>query len=142
MQGYLDRMKQFLAFRSISTDAQYKPDLAATADFLVDLLASNGFDAKAITGYSNPIVYGHYVVDAALPTYLVYGHYDVQPADLSEGWAQDPFDMLLKDDKIIARGAVDNKGQIMIHIHTILDLIKNNNLQYNIKFMIEGDEET
>ncbi len=135
-------MKQFLAFRSISTDAQYKPDLAATADFLVDILASNGFDAKAITGYSNPIVYGHYVVDAALPTYLVYGHYDVQPADLSEGWAQDPFDMLLKDDKIIARGAVDNKGQIMIHIHTILDLIKNNNLQYNIKFMIEGDEET
>ncbi len=142
MQWYLDLMKQFLSFRSISTDAQYKPDLAKTADFLVELLANNGFEAKAITWYSNPIVYGHYVVDASLPTYMIYGHYDVQPADISEWWEQDPFDMLIKDNKIIARGAVDNKGQIMIHIYTILELIKSNNLQYNIKFMIEWDEET
>jgi acetylornithine deacetylase/succinyl-diaminopimelate desuccinylase-like protein len=82
------------------------------------------------------------MVDEKLPTCLIYGHYDVQPADLSEGWNQDPFDMEVTDEKIIARGAVDNKGQIMIHIISILNAIQTGNLQYNIKFMIEGDEET
>jgi acetylornithine deacetylase/succinyl-diaminopimelate desuccinylase-like protein len=84
LHTYLDYMKQFLAFRSISTDPQYKGELAATADFLVQLLTDHGFTAQAITGYSNPIVVGQYVVDPSIPTYLIYGHYDVQPADISE----------------------------------------------------------
>lgn len=142
MQKYLELMKQFIAFRSISTDTQFKDELEKTAEFLVDLLATNGFEAQAITGYSNPIVYGHYVVDPALPTYLVYGHYDVQPADISEGWEYDPFQLIIQDNKLVARGAVDNKGQIMIHIVTIIDLIKKGELKYNVKFMIEWDEET
>lgn len=137
MQNYLELMKQFIAFRSISTDTQFKDELEKTAEFLVDLLATNGFEAQAITGYSNPIVYGHYVVDPALPTYLVYGHYDVQPADISEGWEYDPFQLIIQDNKLVARGAVDNKGQIMIHIVTIIDLIKKGELKYNVKFMIE-----
>ena len=142
MNKYLELMKQFLSFRSISTDPQYKPEMEKTADFLVALLKNNGFTAETITGYSNPIVYWHYVVDEKLPTYLVYGHYDVQPADKEEGREYDPFNLLIKDNKLIARWAVDNKGQIMIHIVTIIELIKNWQLNYNIKFMIEGDEET
>lgn len=142
MQNYLDLMQQFISFRSISTDEQFKPELEKTAQFLVNLLQSNGFEAQAITGYSNPIVYGHYVVDPSLPTYLVYGHYDVQPADISEWWEYDPFQLVIQDNKLVARGAVDNKWQIMIHIVTIIDLIKKGELKYNVKFMIEWDEET
>lgn len=142
MNHYLEAMKQFLSFRSISTDPQYKPEMEKTAAFLVHMLKNNWFNAQAITGYSNPIVYWHYVVDATLPTYLVYWHYDVQPADKEEWREYDPFNLLIKDNKLIARGAVDNKGQIMIHIVTIIDLIKKGQLKYNIKFMIEGDEET
>lgn len=84
MNNYLALMKEFISFRSISTDEQYKPELEKTAMFLVNLLKDHDFEAQAITGYSNPIVYGHYVVDPTLPTYLIYGHYDVQPADKSE----------------------------------------------------------
>lgn len=109
MNQYLELMKEFLSFRSISTDPQYKPELEKTAEFLVTLLKNNGFEAQAITGYSNPIVYGHYIADPTLPTYLIYGHYDVQPADKEEGREEDPFTMMVKDGKIIARGAVDNK---------------------------------
>lgn len=103
MNQYLEQMKKFIAFRSISTDEQFKTELENTANYLVELLASNGFEAKAITGYSNPIVYGHYVVDSSLPTYMVYGHYDVQPADKEEGWEYNPFELVIKDNKLVAR---------------------------------------
>ena len=109
MQNYLTLMKEFISFRSISTDEQYKEELEKTADFLVNLLKSNGFTARAITGYSNPIVVAEYIVDPSLPTYLVYGHYDVQPADKAEGRSEDPFSLQISDEKITARGAVDNK---------------------------------
>ena len=84
LERYIELMKPFISLRSISTDPQYKEELEKTATFLVDLLESHGFEAKAITGYSNPIIYAHYVVDPDAPTYLIYGHYDVQPADISE----------------------------------------------------------
>lgn len=142
MQNYLTLMKEFISFHSISTDEQYKWELEKTASFLVDLFITNGFSAQAITGYSNPIVYAEYVIDPHLPTYLIYGHYDVQPADKAEGRDEDPFKLQIDKQKITARGAVDNKGQIMIHIVTIIDLIQKGQLKYNIKFMIEGDEET
>lgn len=81
---YLDLMKDFIAFRSISTDATYQDELLKTSDYLVTLLTSYGFSAQAIPGYGNPIVVARYIVDPSLPTYLVYGHYDVQPASLDE----------------------------------------------------------
>lgn len=139
---YLDLMKEFIAFRSISTDAQYKNDMILTAEYLVALLQTYGFEAQAIPWYGNPIVVASYIVDKALPTHLVYWHYDVQPASLEEWWEQDPFDLHVQDEKIVARWAVDNKWQIMIHIATIGKLIQEWRLQYNIKFMIEWDEET
>ncbi len=139
---YLDLMKQFIAFRSISTDPNYKEHMSDTADYLVELLKTYGFQAEAIPWYGNPIVVWSHVTDPALPTYLIYGHYDVQPAAKDEWREQDPFDLHIQDDKIVARGAVDNKGQIMIHIATIGKLVQEGRLQYNIKFMIEGDEET
>ncbi len=142
MKNYLEEMKKFISYRSISTDTQYKNDMSQTANYLCDLLKTYGFETKSITWYGNPIVVASYHHDDSLPTCLIYGHYDVQPADISEWWEQDPFDMQTTDEKIIARGAVDNKGQIMIHIISIGEAIQEWTLQYNIKFMIEGDEET
>lgn len=139
---YLTLMKEFISYPSISTDPQHSGDCAATAEYLVNLLRWYGFTADAITWYGNPIVVASYILNPNLSTYLVYGHYDVQPADIAEWWEQDPFDLQVTDEKIIARGAVDNKGQIMIHIATIGQLIQENSIGFNIKFMIEGDEET
>lgn len=142
MEKYLEQMKKFIAYHSISTDEQYKNDMSQTANYLIKLLNSHGCETQSITGYGNPIVVASYVVDKKLPTCLVYGHYDVQPADISEWRNQDPFAMEVTDEKIIARWAVDNKGQIMIHVISIINAIQNGDLQYNIKFMIEWDEET
>lgn len=140
--SYLQLLEQFIAFKSISTDPAYKNDCKVTADRLVDLLKNWWLDAKVIPNYGNPIVLANYIYDPSLPTLLIYGHYDVQPADASDWRTNDPFTLSQTEQKVFARGAVDNKGQIMIHIYTVLELIKTNNLRYNIKFMIEWDEET
>jgi acetylornithine deacetylase/succinyl-diaminopimelate desuccinylase-like protein len=84
MEKYLEQMKKFIAYHSISTDEQYKNDMSQTANYLIKLLNSHGCETQSITGYGNPIVVASYVVDKKLPTCLVYGHYDVQPADISE----------------------------------------------------------
>lgn len=88
------------------------------------------------------MIYGHYVVDPALPTYLIYGHYDVQPAAMEDGWASDPFVLHDDGERLYARGVADNKGQHLIHLATIFDLIDKQTLRCNIKVLIEGDEET
>ncbi len=140
--SYRSLLTQFISYPSISTDPEHKNDMTQTAWFLVDLLSAHGFTAQAITGYSNPIVVARYITDPSYETVLIYGHYDVQPADLSEGWTNDPFVLTEREWRLYARGVVDNKGQIMIHIATVLDLISQGKLRYNIVFMIEGDEET
>ncbi len=139
---YCDLLKDFITFKSISTDPQYLKETADTADFLSDLFSKNGFTSEVIPGYDNPLVLAHYEADPQAETVLIYGHYDVQPAKQEDGWDNDPFTLDRKNERLFARGAIDNKGQIMIHIATVLDLIKNNNLKYNVKFFIEGNEET
>src|SRR5690606_3164059 len=89
-----------------------------------------------------PIVIGTYIVDEQLPTVLVYGHYDVQPADKADGWSSDPFTVTVTKDKLVARGIVDNKGQNFIHMYTVCSLIQEGTLNKNVIFMIEGNEET
>src|SRR5882724_3554821 len=89
----------------------------------------------------HPVVYGEKIIDAAKPTVLVYGHYDVQPADPLELWNSGPFDPLIKDGKIYARGSCDDKGQVYMHVKALETMVKTNSMTTNIKFCIEGEEE-
>ena len=142
MEKFLALLKASLAFKSVSTDPEFRSEVEACGAWLATQMQAHGFSVQSITGFGNPLIYGHYVVDPALPTYLIYGHYDVQPAALEDGWASDPF--VLRDDgeRLYARGVADNKGQHLIHLATIFDLIEQQKLRYNIKVLIEWDEET
>lgn len=139
---YHSLLTDFLTFKSISTDPAYHQELTQAAMWLHDLFTSDGFESKLVTGYDNPIVLASLKIDPKLPTLLIYGHYDVQPADKSEGWQNEPFTLHTTKDRLIGRGVVDNKGQVMIHIATVLELHKNDALRYNVTFFIEGNEET
>lgn len=139
---YFDLLIRFISFKSISTDPYFQGDCEACADWLIELFQDHHFHTKKITWYGNPLVFASYEIDPNAKTYLIYGHYDVQPADISDGRDTDPFELTQSGNKLIARWSVDNKGQIMIHIATILELISSKELKYNIKFLIEGDEET
>ncbi len=139
---YLDLAKQFISFKSISTDTAFKDEIEKTANWLENLFRTFNFKTKIFRGYGNPIVYASFVVDPNFETVLIYGHYDVQPAKKEDGWDSDPFSLIQRDERLFARGIVDNKGQVLIHIITILELIKSKSLKYNVKFLIEGDEET
>src|SRR5205823_3586550 len=117
-------------------------DIQKTAEWLGDLFKQHGFTVNIVKGYDNPIVVAHYITAPSLPTGLIYGHYDVQPAAKEEGWQSEPFTFTERAGRFYARGAIDNKGQVFVHVTTILQLIKEKKLGYNIKFMIEGNEET
>lgn len=141
--NYKDLLEAFIAFKSISTDTHYKAECEKTALWLQDLFHNNGFVTQLDYGEdSNPLVMAKYIVDPEVETVMVYGHYDVQPAKQSDGWQQDPFSVDIRDQKIIARGAIDNKGQVLVHISTVFDLIESGQLKYNVVFMIEGNEES
>ena len=139
---YHNLLKEFIAFKSISTDPAFKSEMMACADRLVALFGDHGFTTQRLEWYGNPVVFAHYQVSEELPTMLIYGHYDVQPAEQNDGWQSDPFVLTQRDWRLYARGVVDNKWQVLIHIATVLELIVSWNLAYNIKFLIEGDEET
>ena len=141
-QSYVTLLKEFIRFKSVSTDPTFEKDVAKTADFLHSTLSEAGFDSEVITGYDNPLVLARYEVDPKAQTVMVYGHYDVQPAAKEDGWDSDPFELIERDGCLIARGAIDNKGQVMIHIATVIDLIKKKALKYNVIFFVEGNEET
>lgn len=139
---YLTLLKEFLAFPSISTDPQYQEAMLSTAQWLQQTFQSHNFNSQIVTGYSNPIVLSTYITDPTYPTCLIYGHYDVQPASQDEGWQSDPFQLKITDTHLYGRGVIDNKGQVLIHIAAIFELISQQKLRYNIKFMLEGNEET
>lgn len=138
---YRNLLKEFVSFRSISTDEKYSGELEMCASWLHVVFEARGFDVRVITGYGNPIVVARY--DAGKPeTCLIYGHYDVQPAEISEGWTNDPFTLTERDGRLIARGVVDNKGQVAMHMASVFSLIEEGKLRYNVIFFIEGDEES
>lgn len=139
---YHSLLADFIAFKSISTDPAFAKELTQTAHWLCDLFTSEGFESKIVTGYDNPIVLASLKIDPTLPTILIYGHYDVQPAEKNEGWKDDPFTLQTTQERLIGRGVVDNKGQVMVHIANVLELHKNDALRYNVTFFIEGNEET
>lgn len=143
MDSYKRLLADLVALKSISTDKRYKQDVKKTANWLVELLSSYGFDSKLLMGTkTNPYVYGSYVVDPKAETLLIYGHYDVQPAGIEDRWNSPPFELTEREGRLYARGVVDNKGQVLIHLYAIGKLIKEKKLKYNVKFFIEGDEET
>jgi acetylornithine deacetylase/succinyl-diaminopimelate desuccinylase-like protein len=139
---FLDELFDLLRLPSVSADPQYKDSVLATAEFLKQKLIEAGADNVEVcetAGY--PIVYGEKIISADLPTVLVYGHYDVQPADPLELWETPPFEPTIRNEKIYARGACDDKGQLYMHVKAFENMIVNDALACNVKFMIEGEEE-
>ena len=141
-ERFLNELLDLLRIPSISADVKYAGDVNHAAEFVKQQLISAGADKVEVCptkGY--PIVYGEKIMDAGLPTVLVYGHYDVQPADPISLWNSPPFEPVIKDGNIYARGACDDKGQMYMHVKAFEMMLKNNLLPCNVKFMIEGEEE-
>ena len=141
-ERFLEELFELLRFPSVSADPKFKEGVLNTAAFVAQKLKDAGADKVEIcptAGY--PIVYGEKLFDPSLPTVLVYGHYDVQPADPIELWDTPPFEPTVRDGKIYARGAADDKGQFYMHVKAFEYMMKNDQLACNIKFMIEGEEE-
>jgi acetylornithine deacetylase/succinyl-diaminopimelate desuccinylase-like protein len=147
-QRFLDELLDFLRIPSISADSAYSADVFKTAEFVKDKLIAAGVDKVEVcstAGY--PIVYGEKMIDPSLPTVLVYGHYDVQPATPLELWETPPFEPSIRktavhpDGAIFARGACDDKGQVYMHVKAFELMMQTNSLACNVKFMIEGEEE-
>ncbi len=139
---FLDELFELLRIPSVSADGAYKNDVIRAAKFVEQSLLKVGVDHVEICETAGfPIVYGEKIVDPNLPTVLVYGHYDVQPADPLHLWDTPAFEPEIRNGKIFARGACDDKGQFYIHIKAFEALMNNGGLPCNVKFMIEGEEE-
>ena len=141
-QRLLDELFDLLRFQSVSADPKYKQDILKTADFVAEKLRDAGAqNVEVCQTAGNPIVYGEKMIDASKPTVLVYGHYDVQPPDPLELWKTPPFEPTIRNGKISARGACDDKGQFYMHVKAFELMVQTGTLPCNIKFMIEGEEE-
>ena len=139
---FLNELLDLLRIPSVSADSKYKADVARCADAVKEHMIKAGCDkAEVCPTAGNPIVYGEKIIDPKLPTVLVYGHYDVQPPYPLNLWTSGPFEPVIKDGKIYARGACDDKGQMFMHIKALEIMAKTNTLPCNVKVMIEGEEE-
>ncbi|EPR66097.1 dipeptidase [Cyclobacterium qasimii] len=145
---FLDELLDLLRIPSVSADPAYKKDVFKAAEFVKASLEAAGVDYAEIcstAGY--PIVYGEKIIDPAAPTVLVYGHYDVQPADPLDLWDSPPFEPVIKktsshpNGAIFARGSADDKGQFYMHVKAFESMLASGQLNCNVKFMIEGEEE-
>lgn len=139
---FIAELLELLRIPSVSADPGFGDDVRRAADYIAQKLRDAGADQVEIcptAGY--PIVYAEKIVDPALPTVLMYGHYDVQPADPYELWHSPPFEPVVKDGNIYARGACDDKGQLYMHVKAFELMMQQNALPCNVKFMIEGEEE-
>ena len=145
---FLNELFEFIKIPSVSADIKFKDDVLKAANFLENNLIKIGADnVQIFPTDGHPIVYAEKIIDPSLPTVLVYGHYDVQPADPYELWDSDPFDPVVKKTKIhpegaiFARGACDDKGQMFMHLKAFEAMYKSGELHCNVKFMFEGEEE-
>jgi acetylornithine deacetylase/succinyl-diaminopimelate desuccinylase-like protein len=139
---FLEELLALLRIPSVSARTENKNDMLTCAEAVKKSLVDAG--ATTATIYpteGHPIVYAEKIIDPALPTVLVYGHYDVQPADPLELWNSGPFDPVIKDGKIYARGSADDKGQFYMHVKALETMVQTGTLTTNIKFLIEGEEE-
>ncbi len=141
-ERFLKELIEWLSIPSVSADQKFKDDVFEAAEFAQKKLLAAGVDRAEVcptNGY--PIVYAEKIIDKNLPTVLIYGHYDVQPADPYELWDSPPFDPIIKDEIIYARGSSDDKGQIYMHIKALECMNAGGSIPCNLKFMIEGEEE-
>ncbi|HEY2726112.1 MAG TPA: dipeptidase, partial [Parafilimonas sp.] len=141
-QRFLDELLELLRIPSVSARSEHKDDMQQCAQAVQQQLKNAGADKTEIYSTDgHAIVYGEKIIDANKPTVLVYGHYDVQPPDPLELWNSGPFEPVIKDNKIYARGSADDKGQVYMHVKALETMIATNSLPTNIKFIIEGEEE-
>lgn len=147
-EKFLNELLDLLRIPSISADPAYAKDVEKTAHLIAEQFTALGLDkVEVCPTKGHPIVYGEKIIDPSLPTVLVYGHYDVQPADPIDLWTNPPFDPVIKktdihpDGAIFARGACDDKGQMFMHVKAVEAMMRSGELPCNVKFMIEGEEE-
>jgi acetylornithine deacetylase/succinyl-diaminopimelate desuccinylase-like protein len=139
---FLSELFDLLRIPSVSADSKCKQDVRKAAEYVVQKLKEAGADkVELCETKGHPIVFGEKIIDSTKPTVLVYGHYDVQPADPLNLWDSPAFEPVVKDGKIFARGSCDDKGQFYMHIKAFEAMMKLNQLTCNVKFMIEGEEE-
>ena len=139
---FLEELFQLIRIPSISSEKSRKPEMYKAAEYWKQTLLDAGADSAGVfETEGNPVTYGEKIIDAALPTVLVYAHMDVMPVDPIELWDSPPFEPEIRDGKIFARGADDDKGQGFMHAKAFELMVKTNTLPCNVKFMIEGEEE-
>jgi acetylornithine deacetylase/succinyl-diaminopimelate desuccinylase-like protein len=139
---FLQELLELLKIPSVSARSEHKEDMIRCAEAVKDSLLRAGADrAQLYPTDGHPIVFGEKIIDPALPTVLVYGHYDVQPPDPLELWKSGPFEPEIRDGKIYARGSCDDKGQFYMHVKALETMVQTGSLCTNIKFCIEGEEE-
>ena len=141
-ERFLEELFSLIRIPSISSQEEHKGDMVRCAERWRELILAAGADkCEVMPTEGNPIVYGEKMLDPTFPTVLVYGHYDVMPVDPEELWNTKPFEPVVKDGKIWARGADDDKGQSFMHAKAFEYMLKSGQLKCNVKFMLEGEEE-
>lgn len=141
-ERFLNEMLDLLRIPSVSAKSEHKNDMLQCAVAVKKSLVEAGCDkAEVMSTDGHPVVYGEKIIDPSKPTVLVYGHYDVQPAEPLELWTNPPFEPTIIDGKIFARGSADDKGQFYMHVKALEILTRTNSMTTNIKFLIEGEEE-
>lgn len=139
---FINELFELIRIPSISSLSEHKNDMIKCAKcWQKNLIAAGADKAEIMDTDGNPVVYAEKIIDSNLPTVLVYGHYDVMPVDPIDEWKSQPFEPEIRDGKIYARGADDDKGQSFIHAKAFELMVKTNTLPCNVKFMIEGEEE-
>lgn len=139
---HLAELCELLRIPSISAQPEHRPDMLRAAKFLHDQFAAMGFQVETVPTAGHPIVYAEWLQAPGAPTVLVYGHYDVQPPDPLDLWTTPPFEPTIRDGKLFARGATDDKGQVFTHVKSAEAWLKvEGRLPVNLKFVIEGEEE-
>ncbi|MDH3253409.1 MAG: dipeptidase [Acidobacteriota bacterium] len=141
--SYLEELKDYLRIPSISTDSDYSADVLRCAEFLREKMSAAGLSAERLETDGYPLVYGEWLGAEGKPTLLFYGHYDVQPPDPLEEWRNPPFEPTVEGDRLVARGATDDKGQSFAHLKAVAAVLaETGELPVNVKFLIEGEEES
>ncbi|MFW5663572.1 MAG: dipeptidase [bacterium] len=139
---FLEELFELIRIPSVSSKEDHKEHMYSAAEWIKEKLLKEGADhAEVMETEGHPVVYGEKILDASLPTVLIYGHYDVQPAEPFDLWKSPPFEPEVRDGRIYARGANDDKGQMFMHFKAFEYMLKTNQLPCNVKFMIEGEEE-
>ena len=142
-QRFRDELMEFLRIPSISTDPLRKDDVSRAAEWLAGEMARIGLEhVQVMQTNGHPVVYGDWLrAGDDKPTILIYGHYDVQPAVMEDGWTHPPFDPQIRENRIYARGSADDKGQVMSHLKAAESLLNTSGFPVNVKYLFEGEEE-